>query len=99
MHAPIFQRSFFGLIFPSLIPTVWSTGEPASGLWIAISPPLPATAELLITLIGVIPQLRRPARRPPPPQSAAPTADTNLRSYVAADFFPDGGLFLHGPHF
>ena len=46
---------------------------------------------------------RRPARRPPPPQSAAPTTATDLyctaRSYVAADFFLDGGLFLHDPIF
>ena len=77
-------------------------------LWIAISPPLAATAELLITLIGVIPQPRRPARRPPPPQSAAPppTADTDLCTLitsstllVAADFSRTGGFFLHGPNF
>ena len=69
---------------------------PLYGLWIAISPPLPATAELLITLIGVIhrnyaaqPAGRRRPRAPPPP-----TADTDLYAPRCRRFFPDRGLFF-----
>ena len=102
MHAPIFQRGFFGLVFRNQRETVGELSSAvlykptaASGSGCHSFPLSPPTAELLITArVRLRVTARARARARPTPTSTA------LRSYTCRpDFFPDGGLFLHAPIF